>query len=99
MPIKVGVPVVLVPPEPGNLCAFGDINMNLQNEVESFYFSKLDDLDLKDINKRFSNMDKEGIGLLHSQKVPTNGETIKHVISMRYTGQSYELEIECDDLV
>lgn len=96
---KVGVPVVLVPPEPGNLCAFGDINMNLQNEVESFYFSKLDDLDLKDINKRFSNMDKEGIGLLHSQKVPTNGETIKHVISMRYTGQSYELEIECDDLV
>ena len=36
---KVGVPVVLVPPEPGNLCAFGDINMNLQNEVEGFYFT------------------------------------------------------------
>ena len=95
---KVGVPVVLVPPEPGNLCAFGDINMNLQNEVEGFYFTKLHELDLKDINKKFGAMDKEGISLLRSQKVPTNGEAIKHIISMRYTGQSYELEIECEDL-
>lgn len=95
---KVGIPAVLVPPEPGNLCAFGDINMNLQNEVEGFFFSKLHALDLKAINKRFSQMDKEGMELLHSQNVPTKKELIKHVISMRYVGQSYELEIECADL-
>lgn len=96
---KVGIPGVTVPPEPGNLCAFGDINMNLQNEVESFYFSKLHAVELADINKRYKAMDEEGLKLLRSQKVSTKEELIKHVISMRYVGQSYELEIECDDLV
>lgn len=96
---KVGVPVVLVPPEPGNLCAFGDINMNLQNEVERFYFTKLHEIDLQDINERFAEMDQDGLELMRSQKVETNSEDVKHVISMRYVGQSYELEIACSDLV
>lgn len=93
---KVGIPVVIVPPEPGNLCAYGDINMDLHNEVERFFYSSLYKLDINDINTAFADMDAEGTALLLSQDVPIKEKVIKHIISMRYKGQSYELEIECE---
>ena len=97
---KVGIPVVIVPPEPGNLCAYGDINMDLHNEVERFFYSSLYKLDINDINTAFADMDAEGTALLLSQDVPIKEKVIKHIISMRYKGQSYELEIECEaDLI
>lgn len=96
---KVGIPTVIVPPEPGNLCAFGDINMNLQNEVERFFYSKVENVSIKDLNKKFAEMDRSGIALLDAQNVFYKKTVIKHMISMRYVGQSYELEIPCEDSV
>lgn len=96
---KVGVPTVIVPPDPGNLCAFGDINMNLQNEIEKFFYSKLAEVDIKELNKKFSEMDREGVEMLKSQKAKYDKTVIKHMVSMRYVGQSYELEIPCEDKI
>jgi N-methylhydantoinase A len=96
---KVGIPIVVIPPEPGNLCAFGDINMDLHNEVERFFYAQLSTVDIDALNEKFNEMDNEGMNLLKSQNVKTNGEIIKHSLSMRYVGQSYEIEIPCEDMV
>ena len=74
--------------------------MDLHNEVERFFYSSLYKLDINDINTAFADMDAEGTALLLSQDVPIKEKVIKHIISMRYKGQSYELEIECEaDLI
>jgi len=96
---KVGIPTVVIPPDPGNLCALGDINMNLHNEVERFFYVKMADVDIATLSDEFSEMDKEGLNLLRSQNIKTKGETVKHTLSIRYVGQSYEIEIPCDEKV
>jgi N-methylhydantoinase A len=96
---KVGIPKVIVPLEPGNLCAFGDVNMNLQNEVGGFFYSKVQDVDIDALNKKFLEMDKEGEDSLDKQQVRCKAILTKHMISMRYVGQSYELEIPCPNSI
>lgn len=92
---KVGVPKVIVPPEPGNLCAFGDINMDLQTEVSRFFYSNADDVDIDSINSKFDEMDHEGVCQLEQQQVACREIRIRHMAAMRYVGQSYEIEIPC----
>lgn len=92
---KVGIPVVFVPPEPGNLCAYGDINMNLQNEISGFFYSNIKNIDLVAMNEKFAEMDGEGRQMIEAQNADCKKIVVKHMVSMRYVGQSYELEIPC----
>lgn len=92
---KVGIPMVIVPPEPGNLCAFGDICLDIKQDCECFFYSQMNSVDLAELNKKFNELDGKGINILKSQDIKYSGIEINHTVSMRYVGQSYEINVPC----
>jgi N-methylhydantoinase A len=87
------IPVVLVPPNPGVTSALGCLLVDIQHDITQMYLSKVEDVNLNELNKAFAELEKEGRERLANEGVGDDRMVFQRKIDMRYLGQWRALSI------
>lgn len=88
-----GIPRVLIPAQAGVASAFGATTMDLRHDVESFFYSELEQVDTEALKAAFATLEQRGLDLLASDGMK-GGATITRSLQMRYVGQTYEVDVD-----
>lgn len=86
-----GIPKIIVPPYAGVACAFGAITMDVRHDLESTFYSPVEEVSLDSLNAEFEKLELEGQQLMAEEKVAGDQVTMERSAAMRYIGQSYEV--------
>lgn len=93
---EMNIPNVIVPAHPGVAAALGCLLVDFQHDITKTYVANVDDVDINEIEKEFSDMENEAIHLLEREGVsPKNMNLIRH-LEMRYYGQWRSLAVTVD---
>ena len=93
-----GLPRILIPREPGTLCAQG---MLLSDVSLDFVRSRMGDAGeaaWRDILGLFDEMQAEGAAFLDREGIPAERREFKRLLDARYLGQNFEVPVDCDGL-
>jgi N-methylhydantoinase A len=87
------IPVVLVPPNPGVTSALGCLLVDIQHDITQMYLSKIEDVDIADIEATYRALEIEGRERLANEGVSEDRMVFQRKIDMRYLGQWRALSI------
>jgi N-methylhydantoinase A len=90
---EMSIPVVLVPPNPGVTSALGCLLVDVQHDVTQMYLSKVEAVDLADLEQGFRALEEEGRARLLNEGVPADRMVFQRKIDMRYLGQWRALSV------
>jgi N-methylhydantoinase A len=90
---ELGIPAVLVPPNPGIACAVGMLMTDLRHEFVTTRRLRLDTLTPATLEALFAEFLKEGAARLDRDGVPAADRRMLRSVDLRYHGQSFELPI------
>lgn len=93
----IGIPRVVVPPEPEVLSAFGATALSVKHDVEATHYAELAETDPTDLEAAFRRCDLQALDLLRRQGVAGVDCTIARVAEMRYVGQTYEVPVDAPE--
>ena len=102
---ELGIDQVLVPPDPGNACAFGLLTTDLKHDYSRTYVVETEEADLSRIRSLWAEMEKEGRDALAREGLDPSRITVSYSGDMRYLGQSWQLNValtpdmEMDEIV
>ncbi|MEN3283245.1 MAG: N-methylhydantoinase [Solirubrobacteraceae bacterium] len=88
-----GIPVVLVPPLPGNSCAMGTLMTDFQEDVAVAYLARAHEADLAAVNGHLATLSDRTTAALVAQGVDAAEVQLSYAADMRYQGQIHELSI------
>jgi N-methylhydantoinase A len=94
--IELGIPAVVIPPNPGVFSANGLLLAEVQHVVTSTALTRLDSLTEAAVRTRFETLGAEATFALEEQGVARHGVELRRYADMRFRGQSYELPIPVD---
>ena len=87
------IPVVLVPPNPGVTSALGCLLVDIQHDISRMYLSKAENVDVRDLETTFRELEVEGRERLVTEGVAPENMVFQRKIDMRYHGQWRALSI------
>jgi N-methylhydantoinase A len=90
---ELGIPTIVVPSAPGNVCATGLLSADLRHDLVHSVHVPLAEVDATEIEGALRTMQAEGRDLLAEEGVKRGQIVIQHVLSLRYAGQSFELDV------
>jgi len=90
---ELGVDRVLVPPDPGNACAFGLLTTDLKHDYSRTYVVEMQEVDLSRVRSLWAEMEKEGRDALGREGLDPSLITVEYSADMRYLGQSWQLTV------
>ena len=90
---ELGIPAVLVPPNPGIASAVGMLMTDLRHEFVTTRRLSLDALTPATLEALFAEFLKEGAARLDRDGVPAADRRMLRSVDLRYHGQSFELPI------
>jgi len=90
---ELGIPAVLVPPNPGIACAVGMLMTDLRHEFVTTRRRRLDTLTPATLEALFADFLAEGQARLDRDGVPAADRSMLRSVDLRYHGQSFELPI------
>jgi N-methylhydantoinase A len=96
--VECGLPRVLVPREPGTLCARGMLLTDLSSDYVRSYFADCTVENWQTVRELFASMEEEGEAWLEKEEVPTGQRRFKRLLDARYRGQNFEVKVDCDGL-
>lgn len=96
--VECGLPHVLLPREPGTLCARGMLLTNLSSDYVRSYFADATEENWAHVLTLFSAMEAEGDAWLDKEGVPPSQRRFKRILDARYRGQNFEVKVDCDGL-
>ena len=82
-----------MPKDPGNFCATGLLASDLKNDYARSYQTELEKGDVRHMERLFMEMEEEGRTVLRRDRVPEESMVPRYAMSLRYLGQSWELDI------
>jgi N-methylhydantoinase A len=88
---ELGIRTVVVPPNPGLLCALGLLVEDLRTDAVRTCVARLEVDALGRLDKLFAEMEAEALAWLERERVPAARRSLERWLDMRYTGQNYEL--------
>ena len=88
---ELGIRTVVVPPNPGLLCALGLLVEDLRTDAVRTCVARLEPDSLAGLDKLFIEMEAEGRSWLEREGVPADRRSLERWLDMRYVGQNYEL--------
>lgn len=88
---------VLVPRNPGILCATGLLLTDLRADFSSTRLLKLDAAALAAIAERFADLGTRAAAWFAQEDVPEAARRLSRSIDMRYAGQNYEIAVPLPD--
>ena len=90
---ELGIPAVLVPPNPGIASAVGMLMTDLRHEFVTTRRVRLDALTPEALESLFEDFLVEGSARLDRDGVPASNRQMLRSVDLRYHGQSFELSI------
>jgi len=90
---ELGIPAVLVPPNPGIASAVGMLMTDLRHEFVTTRRVRLDALTPEALESLFADFLEEGSARLDRDGVPAADRQMLRSVDLRYHGQSFELSI------
>nr|WP_298522705.1 hydantoinase/oxoprolinase family protein [uncultured Halomonas sp.] len=90
---ELGIPMVIVPPNPGVTSAMGCLLVDIQHDLSMMYTAGADSADIDDLNKQFSSLEDEAVDRLRHERVAEEDMVLQRGISMRYQGQWRSLQV------
>ena len=90
---ELGIPAVLVPPNPGIASAVGMLMTDLRHEFVTTRRVRLDALTPEALESLFADFLVEGSARLDRDGVPASDRQMLRSVDLRYHGQSFELSI------
>ncbi|MFN0074126.1 MAG: hydantoinase/oxoprolinase family protein [Chloroflexota bacterium] len=88
--VDLGIPTVLVPMAPGAFSALGLLMSNVKHDYLQSRLSPLDELQVDDVNKRFTEMRETARAQLKNERFIDREIQFRMFLDMRYAGQGYE---------
>jgi len=96
--VECGLPRILLPREPGTLCARGMLLTDLSSDYVRSHFADATPENWQAIRSLFQDMEAEGQAWLDHEDVPAERRRFKRLLDARYRGQNFEIKVDCDGL-
>jgi N-methylhydantoinase A len=92
-----GIPRVIVPQEPGTLCARGILLSDLTLDFVRTEIARADATSWNHVGAHFEAMRREGEAWLEREAVQPPQRRFRTLVDARYVGQNHEIAVPCDD--
>ncbi|MCX7339665.1 MAG: hydantoinase/oxoprolinase family protein [Hyphomicrobiales bacterium] len=96
--VECGIPRLLVPREPGTLCARGMLLSDLSSDYVRSHFADASAESWQQVLGLFDEMIAEGSAWLDGEAVAPGSRSFRCVLDARYRGQNFEVKVDCDGL-
>jgi N-methylhydantoinase A len=91
---ELDIPRILVPRNPGILCALGLLLADLKTSFSRTNKLRLDQASVDNIAATFATLEQQGASWFDQEEVPPPLRQLKRTIDVRYASQNYELPVE-----
>jgi N-methylhydantoinase A len=88
-----GIPFVVVPQEPGTMCARGMLLTDISFDFVESDIALVDDKNWSRITEKFSRLKHDAEAWLQREGVPADERSFEWVIDARYVGQNFEVQV------
>jgi N-methylhydantoinase A len=88
-----GLPTVLVPPNPGNVSAFGLLTVDVKNDYVQTHVSLADALDPTDLTAAFDALTAQAATALTKEGFDEEQHSFVRTADLRYFGQAFEVRV------
>src|SRR3954470_9049 len=92
-----GVRGVLVPPNPGNVSAFGLLTVDVRNDYVQTYVRRHDRVDASQVGVLYAELETQAAAALRAERFSTPEQVFKRSADLRYFGQAYEVRAPLPD--
>jgi len=89
-----GLKAALIPPDPGNVSAFGLLTVDVKNDYVVTQVQRDDALDLERLNAAFSCLEEQAIETLRAEGFTPETMRLVRSADLRYFGQAWEVRTE-----
>jgi N-methylhydantoinase A len=93
-----GVPTVLVPPNPGNVSAFGLLTVDVKNDYVQTHVVLDDQLDPAEVGRIYDELETRAAEALSKEGFEPSEHQFVRTADLRYFGQAFEVRVPVDDL-
>ncbi|MPZ60260.1 MAG: hydantoinase/oxoprolinase family protein [Propionibacteriales bacterium] len=87
------LPAVLVPPDPGNVSAFGLLTVDVKNDYVQTFVSLHENLDLEEVASRYAELTDKAAEALDKEGFARDRHRYARTADLRYFGQAYEVRV------
>jgi N-methylhydantoinase A len=91
------LPRTLVPPNPGNVSAFGLLTVDVRNDYVQTVVSKHADLDLSRVQAVFGELEAQAQTALDGEGFGRDEQRMQRTADLRYVGQAFEVRVPVAD--
>ncbi len=88
-----GLPRTLVPPNPGNVSAFGLLTVDVRNDYVQTVVSKHLDLDLDRVGSVYADLEAQAQTALDGEGFDRADQRMQRTADLRYVGQAFEVRV------
>ncbi|TAM91053.1 MAG: hydantoinase/oxoprolinase family protein [Jatrophihabitans sp.] len=92
-----GLPRVLVPPDPGNVSAFGLLTVDVKNDYVRTAVSRHEELDVQAVAKVLADLQAEAAAALRTEGFADEQHRFARTADLRYFGQAFEVRVPVPD--
>lgn len=93
----IGIKKVVIPPSPGNFCAWGMLNTDIRHDLVRTLRKSQRESFLEELARTFAELEEEARTVMLSEGVPADQSRIRRMVDMRYRGQDHTLTIALPD--
>jgi len=93
-----GIASVLVPHEPGTMCARGILLANISRDFVRTQLALLDDESWNDVGRLTKDMLADGSAWLERERVPAERRRFNLAIDARYQGQTHDIRVQVESV-
>lgn len=91
------LPAVLVPPNPGNVSAYGLLTVDVRNDYVQTYVARHESLDLAAVGAIYAELAGKAAEALRLEGFADSDHVFERTADLRYFGQAYEVRVACPD--
>ena len=91
------LPRTLVPPNPGNVSAFGLLTVDVRNDYVQTFVAKHADLDLGRVQAVFADLEGQAREALDGEGFGRDEQRMQRTADLRYVGQAFEVRVPVAD--
>jgi N-methylhydantoinase A len=92
-----GLPRTLVPPNPGNVSAFGLLTVDVRNDYVQTVVSRHADLDLERVKAVYADLEAQAQAALDGEGFDRGAQRMQRTADLRYVGQAFEVRVPVAD--
>jgi N-methylhydantoinase A len=92
-----GLPRTLVPPNPGNVSAFGLLTVDVRNDYVQTVVSRHTDLDLARVQAVYGELEEQARTALDGEGFGREDQRMLRSADLRYVGQAFEVRVPVAD--